>query len=185
MPVDLVDGTFEDCPADFDYVLNFAVVKTREWDRDLAGNAGGLGRLMFHTAGARAFLHCSSTAVYAPAGHRRLGEDAALGDNHRPLAGMGTYSISKIAAEAMAVFCAGQLSLPTTIARLNVPYGPRGFWPAHHLTAILAGDPINVHVDAPSEYNPIHLDDIVAMIGPLLSGRRCRRPPSTGRATTR
>jgi UDP-glucuronate 4-epimerase len=40
-----------------------------------------------------------------------------------------TYSISKIAAEAMARSCARRLKLPTTIARLNVPYGDRSGWP--------------------------------------------------------
>ncbi|MGD9999988.1 MAG: NAD-dependent epimerase/dehydratase family protein, partial [Ilumatobacteraceae bacterium] len=154
---------------DLDYVLNFSVVKTKDWQRDLAGNVGGLGRLMFHAASAKAVLHCSSTAVYQPDGHRRLREDDDLGDNHRPLPGMHTYSISKIAAEAMASFCAQHLSLPTTIARLNVPYGPRGFWPANHVTAIVNGDPINVHSNAPSEYNPIHIDDIIATIPGLLA----------------
>jgi nucleoside-diphosphate-sugar epimerase len=167
--LDLIEGDLTSLPADFDYLLNFAVVKTKVWDSDLDGNVGGIGRAMMHCARAKAVLHCSSTAVYAPNDHQRLTEDSALGDNHRPLVGMATYSISKIAAEAMVRFCATQLDLPTTIARLNVPYGPRGFWPAHHLTAILAGNPIPVHVNAPSEYNPIHLDDVTAMVGPLLA----------------
>jgi nucleoside-diphosphate-sugar epimerase len=167
--VDMIDGDFDECPADADYVLNFSVVKTKDWSRDLAGNVGGLGRLMFHCAQARAVLHCSSTAVYQPDGHRRLRETDGLGDNHRPLTGMHTYSISKIAAEAMASFCAQQLSLPTTIARLNVPYGTRGLWPANHVAAMLAGQPINVHADAPSEYNPIHIDDIIGTIPGLLA----------------
>jgi UDP-glucuronate 4-epimerase len=168
VPLDMIDGSFEECPADVDFVLNFSVVKTKDWQRDLAGNVGGLGRLMARTASATAFLHCSSTAVYQPDGHRRFAETDGLGDNHRPLAGMHTYSISKIAAEAMASFSAQQLGLPTTIARLNVPYGAPGFWPAHHVAALLADEPINVHTNAPSEFNPIHLDDIVAMIPALL-----------------
>jgi nucleoside-diphosphate-sugar epimerase len=167
--VDMIDGRFDECPLDIDYVLNFSVVKTKDWQRDLDGNVGGLGRLMFHAASAKAVLHCSSTAVYQPDDHRRFREDDMLGDNHRPLTGMHTYSISKIAAEAMASFSAQHLSLPTTIARLNVPYGPAGFWPANHLNAILAGDPINVHSNAPSEYNPIHIDDIIATIPGLLA----------------
>jgi nucleoside-diphosphate-sugar epimerase len=169
LPLDLVDGSFADVPDDFRYVLNFSVVKSRDWTTDLDGNAGGLGRLMTHCAGAEAFLHCSSTAVYQPDDHRRFAEDDGLGDNHRPLPGMATYSISKIAAEAMARYCARQLDLPTTIARLNVPYGTDGFWPARHVAAILAGDPIPVHVNAPSEYNPIHLDDIIGMLPGLLA----------------
>jgi UDP-glucuronate 4-epimerase len=166
---DMIDGSFDHCPDDFDYVMNFSVVKTKDWQRDLSGNAGGLGRLMTHSAKAKAFLHCSSTAVYQADGHRRLAETDMLGDNHRPFVGMHTYSISKIAAEAMASFCAQQLSLPTTIARLNVPYGPAGFWPAIHMDAIVAGRPINVHANAPSAFNPIHLDDMIATIPGLLA----------------
>lgn len=167
--VDMVSDSFDQLPDDFDYVLNFSVVKTKDWQQDLDGNVGALGRLMFHTSRAKAFLHCSSTAVYQPDDHRRLVETDGLGDNHKPLPGMATYSISKIAAEAMATFAARQLSLPTTIARLNVPYGPTGFWPAHQAAAIVAGLPLNVHVDAPSLYNPIHIDDIIAMIPGMLA----------------
>jgi UDP-glucuronate 4-epimerase len=167
--VDMIDGSFDEVPTDFDHVLNFSIVKTKDWSRDLDGNVGGLGRLMFHTRSASSFLHCSSTAVYQSDGHRRFSETDALGDNHRPLLGMSTYSISKIAAEAMARFCATSLSMPTTIARLNVPYGPKGLWPANHVATILAGDPIFVHTNAPNEFNPIHIDDIVAMIPGMLA----------------
>jgi hypothetical protein len=37
------------------------------------------------------------------------------------------------------------------------------------VTAIVNGDPINVHSNAPSEYNPIHIDDIIATIPGLLA----------------
>lgn len=49
---------------DFDYVLNFAVVKTGDFDYDLAANAEGVGYLMNRCRRAKAFLHFSSTAVY-------------------------------------------------------------------------------------------------------------------------
>jgi nucleoside-diphosphate-sugar epimerase len=63
---------------------------------------------------------------------------------------------------------ARQWGLPTTIARLNVPYGDNGGWPLFHLEMILAGQPISVHSNAPSIFNPIHEDDIVAMVPRLL-----------------
>jgi nucleoside-diphosphate-sugar epimerase len=81
---------------------------------------------------------------------------------------MPTYSISKIAAEAMARSGARQWGLPTTIARLNVPYGDNGGWPLFHLEMILAGQPIAVHTNAPSIFNPIHEADILAMVPRLL-----------------
>ncbi len=58
--------------------------------------------------------------------------------------------------------------IPTTIARLNVPYGNNGGWPWMHMEQVLAGQPIGVHVDAPSTYNLLHEDDIIASVPALL-----------------
>jgi UDP-glucuronate 4-epimerase len=164
---DLSAGDFGDLPRDFDAVLNFAVAKSGKWERDLAANAEGLALLMHHCRDSGALLHCSSTAVYAPAGQRLLAEDAPLGDNHAPI--MPTYSICKIAAETVARAVARSLRIPTTIARLNVPYGDGGGWPAIHLEQVLAGTPIAVSPDAPNLYNPIHQDDVDAMVPRLLA----------------
>jgi UDP-glucuronate 4-epimerase len=152
---------------EYDVVLNLAVVKSGRFDLDLTANAEAAGLLMARCRSARAFLHCSSTGVYEPAGHRRLLETDALGDNHRPI--MPTYSIAKIAAEAVVRTGARQWQLPTTIARLNVPYGDNGGWPAFHLEQILAGDPVALHPERPNEFNPIHEDDLIAMIPGLLA----------------
>jgi UDP-glucuronate 4-epimerase len=172
--IDLVDGDLTALPDDFTYVLNFAVMKTGDWNRDLDGNAGGLALLMEHCQGAKAFLHCSSTAVYQPNGHHAFKEDDPLGDNHRVLAELfsssgQTYSISKIAAEAVARYGAKRWKLPTTIVRLNVPYGPNGGLPAINLDMMVGGMPVPVHPDAPSRYNPIHEDDIIATIPALVA----------------
>ena len=169
VPVDLVSGDVGGLPDDADYVLNFAVAKTNNWERDLAANSGGLAHLMEHHRGARAFLHCSSTAVYKPDGHRVFDEDGPLGDNHGVWPFLRTYSICKIAAEGTARWAAARFDLPTTIARLSVPYGDGGGWPAIHLHMMLAGVPVPVHIDAPSVYHPIHEDDIFAMVPRLLA----------------
>jgi nucleoside-diphosphate-sugar epimerase len=163
---DLSSGEFAGIPNDVAYVLNFAVCRSGDFDYDLAANVEALGLLMSHCRSARALLHCSSTAVYQANGHHRFTEDDALGDNHRVI--LPTYSIAKIAAESMARYVARQFGVPTTIARLNVPYGDNGGWPAYHLEAILADQPVAVHTDAPSVYNPIHEDDVIRHIGPLL-----------------
>jgi UDP-glucuronate 4-epimerase len=171
--VDLVTGDFSSLPDDFTYVINFGVTKAGQWGPDLDGNAGAVGFLMEHCRKATAFLHCSSTAVYQPNGHHAFREDDPLGDNHRVMAAflpfMQTYSISKIAAEAMVRYGARRWSLPSTIARLNVPYGDNGGWPAIHLDMMVGGMPVPVHTDAPSRYNPIHEDDIIATIPGLLA----------------
>jgi UDP-glucuronate 4-epimerase len=164
---DLASDDFAGLPTNLDYAINFAVVKTGDFDYDLAANAEGVGRLMARLAGIRAFLHCSSTAVYQADGHRAFKESDPLGDNHRAI--FPTYSICKIAAESIVKFAARQWRIPTTIARLNVPYGDNGGWPAFHLEMILGGMAIDVHENAPSIYNPIHEDDYIEMIPRLLS----------------
>ncbi len=168
VPVDFEAADFDALAGDFDVVLHFAVAKTNDFDRDLRANVEALGFLMDRCASARAFLHCSSTAVYEPDGHHRFVETDPLGDNHRAFGFMPTYSISKIAAEAMARYGARAHNLPTTIARLSVPYGDTFGWPLFHWHMLSRGHAVPVHADAPSEYNPIHLDDIVGQIPALL-----------------
>jgi UDP-glucuronate 4-epimerase len=169
VPIDLAAGQVGDLPADADYVLNFAVAKSNNWELDLQANSGGLAYLMEHHQNAIAFLHCSSTAVYKPMGHHVFAEGDELGDNHGVWPFLRTYSISKISAEATARWAAQRFELPTTIARLSVPYGDRGGWPAVHLEMMINGSTIPVHVDAPSVYHPIHEEDIIGSIPGLLA----------------
>lgn len=163
---DLGDGRLDGVPSDADHVLHLAVSKDDDFDAALRDNGEATGLLMAHCRGARSFLHCSSTAVYQPRGHERLRETDPLGDNHRVL--FETYSIAKIASEAVARTATRLHGLPTTIARLNVPYGDHGGWPWFHLLMMQHGMEIPVHADAPSLYNPIHEDDVVASLPALL-----------------
>jgi len=164
---DLGKGSFDDLPKDFDYVLNFAVVHTDNFDSDLAVNAVGFGRLMSHCRNVKALLHVSSAGVY-----RYVGPDIAIketdpyGDNHKNL--FPTYSFCKVAAEQMALFSAQEWGIPTTIARFSVPYGNNGGWPFFHLMMMKSGVPIQLHPEQPNLYNPIHEDDYIAHIPKLL-----------------
>ena len=164
--VNLAAGDFTGLPTDFDYVLNLAVAKSGRWDKDLGANAESVGLLMAHCRGAKGFLHCSSGAVYDPPGDEPRTEHAALGDNHKFL--FPTYSISKIAGEVVARSMARALGVPTTIARLNVPYGDNGGWPFFHMEMVLGGISIPVPPGEPARYNPIHEDDMIATIPKLL-----------------
>jgi len=168
VPVDLASGDVADLPAGADYVLNFAVGKSNNWELDLRTNSGGLAWLMEHHQGATAFVHCSTTGVYKPMGHHVFAEEDELGDNHGVWPFLRTYSICKIAAEATARWASERFDLPTTVARLSVPYGDRGGWPAIHLEMMINGSGIPVHLDAPSVYHPLHEDDIIAMIPGLI-----------------
>jgi UDP-glucuronate 4-epimerase len=165
--VNLAAGDFAGLPSDFDYVLNLAVAKSGNWEKDLAANAESIGLLMAHCRNAKAFLHCSSGAVYDPPDDEPRTERAALGDNHKPL--FPTYSISKIAGEVVARTMARALGVPTIIGRLNVPYGDNGGWPFYHMEMMLAGIPIPVPAGGPARYNPIHEDDVIATIPKLLA----------------
>jgi len=163
--VNLAAGDFTAIPSDFDYVVNLAVAKSGRWDKDLAANAESVGLLMAHCRGAKAFLHCSSGAVYDPPDDEPRTERSALGDNHKPL--FPTYSISKIAGEVVVRSMARALGVPSTIARLNVPYGDNGGWPFFHMEMMLAGAPIPVPAGGPARYNLMHEDDIIATIPKL------------------
>jgi nucleoside-diphosphate-sugar epimerase len=164
--LDLSEPDVSLLPKDVDYVVNLAVTHSNDFATALRANAETLGLVMQHFRSARAFLHCSSTGVYAPNGDHRMKESDPLGDNHRAL--LPTYSISKIAAESVARLSARLFDLPTVIARLNVPYGDAVAWPSIHLECILAGAPIQVLPGGPSYYSPIHSDDIIRQVPRLL-----------------
>ncbi len=151
---------------DVDFVINAAVAKTDDFTVDLKENAEGVGHLIRRCKTAEAFLHISTTGVYAYEGHRPRKEEDALGDNHRSM--MPTYSIAKIAAESVARFAASAFEVPTVIARLSVPYGDNGGWPWYHLLMMKNGAPISVHPAAPNLYNPLHVDDYIDKIPYLL-----------------
>lgn len=167
--VDLEQGDFSALPADFDVVLHFAVSRAPkpDFDKDLRANAEAAGLLLGHTRPRRAFFHCSTTGVYQPDGHNVFTESSPLGDNHRVM--MPTYSIAKIAAEAVVRTAARQFDVPTVIARLNTPYGDTGGWPWYHLLMMKNGVPIPVHSDGPSRYTLIHQRDIIRTLPGLVA----------------
>lgn len=166
--VDLIDPDFAEVPTDVDHVINLAADLTGAdgFDRAIEVNAESLGLLLGHCRPTRSVLHCSSTAVYRSKGTDSLREGDPLGDAWGAL--MPTYSITKIAAEAVARTLARALAVPTTIARLNVPYGDDWGWPAAHLARILAGQAIHLAPGDPGYYAPIHADDMVRTVPALL-----------------
>jgi nucleoside-diphosphate-sugar epimerase len=171
---DLSDPDLSVLPAGVDYVINLAVTHSNTFDKALRANAESLGLVMAHFRDAKAFLHCSSTGVYAPNGQHPMRESDPLGDNHRAM--LPTYSISKIAAESVARLSARLHGLPTIIARLNVPYGDCQAWPSMHLECILAGLPISVLAGEETVYSPIHSDDIIRHIPKLLAAAAVPAP---------
>jgi UDP-glucuronate 4-epimerase len=174
--LDLAGPDLTDVPPDIDVVLHFALARTNKFEKDLRINAEGVAFLIEHVSGARAFLHCSSTAVYEPTGHDPRREDDPLGDSHRPFGFMPTYSITKIAAESSARYAARRFGVPTVIARLGVPYGDTYGWMLFHLAMMEAGQPIPVHTNGPTQFSPLHHDDIVASLPYLLGAAAVPAP---------
>ena len=81
---------------------------------------------------------------------------------------LSTYSICKVAAEAVVRATARQLGLPTTIARLAVPYGEAGGWPWYHLMMMKGGVPIPIHPSGTNYFPLLHEDDYVDHIDALV-----------------
>ena len=168
--VDLGSGEVADLPDDFDYVLHLATFQGGglDYDHALQVNAEGTGLLLQHCRKATAALVMSTASVYRPTddpAHPFLETDP-LGDANSPHA--PTYSISKIAEEAVSRTCARLYDLPVVIARMNASYGPNGGLPAYHLDWIVAGEPVVVRWD-PCPYSPIHQDDINRQAEQLLA----------------
>lgn len=168
--VDLAAADFRDVPDDFTYVLHIAAYLGGGTDYNAAirTNAEGTGLLLQHCRSARAALVMTTGSIYKPHDDpwHAYHEDDPLGDANLP--SVPTYSISKIAEEAVARTMCRALNLPLIIGRMNVAYGANGGMPAFYLDQIAAGRPVTARWD-PSPYSPIHEDDICAQTEALLS----------------
>jgi nucleoside-diphosphate-sugar epimerase len=169
--VDLANPDFRELPDDFTVVIHLAayIGLKPNFDRALSVNAEGTGLLMSHCRKARAFFSMSSCSVYASAQdpYHPVKESDALSGEALPYS--PTYIASKTAQEAVARLCARLFNLPTTIARMNVSYGPNGGLPAYQFDAMLAGQPVEVLADRPSVCSPICQDDINSQVAGLLA----------------
>ena len=158
--LDLAEDDLSVLPDDFTYVLHLAAYQGSAPDFDYAikVNAEATGRILAHCRKARAALVMSTASVYRPDDdpYHQFTETDPLGAE-TPWA--PTYSITKIAQEAVAKTCARLFDLPVTIARMNASYSSNGGLPAYHLDAVLAGQPVVVRHD-PCPYSLIHQDDI-------------------------
>jgi nucleoside-diphosphate-sugar epimerase len=158
--VDLASGDYGDLPDDFTLLLHLAAdFSADDYDRAIRVNAEGTGLVLEHCRQARAALVMSTVTVYKPHPDpwHAFREDDPLGDAMAPPS--APYSVSKIAGEAVARYCARSLDLPVTIARMGAAYGEQGGLPAWHIQAIAEGRPVTTRWD-PMPYSPIHDDDI-------------------------
>ena len=172
--VDLANPDFSELPDDFTYVLHLAIFQQGGYDFDeaLRVNAEGTGLLMSHCRKARGFFIMSTCSIYAwpEDPYHPVKETDPLGGEEPSYS--PTYPLSKTAQEAVARFAARLLNLPTTIARMNVSYGPNGGLPAYQFDWMLAGQPVPIQPDRPSVCAPIHEDDITGLIPGMLAAAR-------------
>jgi len=166
--IDLGTGAFGDLPTDFTYVLHIAVAYEKEsYDRAITVNAEGTGLLLEHCRRAKAALVMSTLSVYKPVPDpwHAFVETDPLGDIQAQFS--PPYSVSKIAEEAVARYCARSLRLPVVIARMGAHYSERGGVSTKILEAAAAGRPYPTRWD-PFPYSPTHDDDIAAQLEPIL-----------------
>ncbi|MGV9247146.1 NAD-dependent epimerase/dehydratase family protein [Streptomyces sp. NPDC003710] len=162
---DMAGDGLDGVPDDFTHVLHAAVERgDGDFEEVVAVNSVATGRLMTHCRAAEAFLFVSTSALYAPrAPDHRHTEDDPLGAES---AWLPTYPVGKLATEGAVRALAATLGLPTTIARLNVAYGPHGHGglPVILYRSMLAGRPIAVPHAGQHYCSPIHTDDIARHI---------------------
>ncbi len=166
---DLGDGTFDGLPDDFTHVLHLAAFQGPgdDYDAAIRTNAEGTGLLLAHCRRAEAAIVASTFSVYEPNPDpwHRFRETDPLGNQRQPHS--ATYSVSKIAQEAVARTIARVLGLRVTIARINAAYGPNGGLPGYHLDWLRAGEPVSLREPGPTPYSPIHQDDMNAQVEAL------------------
>jgi len=167
--VDLTSGDFGDLPDDFDYVIHLATYRGNSTDFDAAirTDAEGTALLLRHCRKARAALVMSAGAVYRVHDDRLHAyvEDDPLGEGIVP--STPTYSIAKIAQEAVARSCSRLYDLPVVITRMNSAYGPNGGLAVRHLDAIMNDQPLSIGPPG-TKFNPIHHQDINAQTEKML-----------------
>jgi nucleoside-diphosphate-sugar epimerase len=158
---DVAEIDLRSLPAGLTHVFHSAARIGREadtdWHKTFEVNAQVTGRLIAACRDVSGFVLCSSGSTYAYQGQRPLREDDPPGVH------LGVYSLSKIAAEAVARFASVEHSVPVTIIRIFSTYGPLGGAPADRLARIRAGQDVVLHPDAPNNYNPIFEDDYVRL----------------------
>ena len=157
---DFVSDDLAQLDDDYNYILHLATTQIpgdMDFDNAIEVNAVATGRLMAYFKDVEAFFFSSTCSVYAPDGHTPLKESHPLGDamrEHCP-----TYSMSKVAAEAVVKFASEHFKIPAVIARMNVAYGRDGGLPMIHLESLRAGKPIYLNPDKPNYFNPVFEQD--------------------------
>jgi nucleoside-diphosphate-sugar epimerase len=166
--IDISSGDYGDLPRDFTYLLHVAVAYEKsDYDRAISVNAEGTGLILEHCRKAKAALVMSTLSVYKPHPDpwHAFVETDPLGDMEAQFS--APYSVSKIAEEGVARFCARSFGLPVIIGRMGAAYNARGGVSTGILHAVASGQPVRTRWD-PMPYSPTYDVDIEHQIEPLL-----------------
>jgi nucleoside-diphosphate-sugar epimerase len=170
--IDISSGEFGDLPRDFTYLLHVAVAYEKsDYDKAMSVNAEGTGLILEHCRKAKAALVMSTLSVYKPHPDpwHPFVETDALGDMEAQFS--APYSVSKIAEEGVARFCARSFGLPVVIGRMGAAYNVRGGVSTGILNAVASGGPVRTRWD-PMPYSPTSDEDIQRQLEPLLHAAR-------------
>ncbi len=170
---DVGTDSLEDLPNDIDYIFHFAGVLTWDAERDrgytMAVNSYSLGRMMRRYPKIKGFIQASSGAIYKFQ-QRAIREADPLGAED------GTYSISKIAAEAVGAFASEQWGIPTVFLRIFQTYGPRGGPTTRRVRMVAEGKEIPVYPNDPNPSCPLYITDFVRLAENSVT--HCTVPPT-------
>jgi UDP-glucuronate 4-epimerase len=167
----LGENNFNGLPDDFDYVIHSAASifdVANDYDACLRANAEGTGLLMQHVRHAKAFMYVSSQQIYAAGNIDKLHlENEPLGchPGYAP-----SYSIGKVASEAVVRTLCRIHSLPTIIARMGMAYGTAGHGgvPTQLFNQLRRGETLTVPPLGESTCALYYEEDFVASAEPLL-----------------
>jgi len=169
--IDFAQPDLSPLPDDFTYVMHWAYTRlpSGQFMPAIEVNAVAAGLILQHCRAARGALVVSAGTIYSPRNDdysHPFHEEDDIGGSFAPWG--PTSPVSKVSLEAVARFCAQAFSLPTTITRLNVVYGPEGGMPVDDLDAVAAGKPVYTFAD-PYPASPIHSDDMCDQLEALFS----------------
>ncbi len=168
----LGEDDFTGLPSDFDHVIHSAcniLPVMNDYEATIRANAEGTGLLMNHVRRAKAFLYVSSLNIYS-----ELEDNSVPRIETDPLgchpAYAPSYSIGKVATEAVVRTMARLLGLPTLIGRLGMNYGIGcSGAPDFYFKDMMAGKPIVVPPRGRSSCPLIHNSDVIDWVEPLFA----------------
>lgn len=173
--VDLAEEKLDGLPDDFTYVLHLAWARAdlSQLEMSLRSNVEGAGLVLHHCRRAKAALVMSGMGVYSPSPDPWYAYREGDPVGRAATAYAPTSPASKLGLEAVARFCARAFDLPVTITRLNTWMGRPESFPGMHISAVLEDRSMVAPFD-PNPHNPIHTDDMLWQLEPLLEAASTR-----------